>query len=171
MNTNNTDKSGTDGTADQISTLRAGLENSVRLIGDLLENDEVSKEDKVSAAMLLWELSGMAQEALEPFKAELREMAERNGKDEVLRIATDDGVTVTVTPQAKRFTLRKNADLSALRGSPLFADLVEKNVSFKMRRGADLSKLDADARLPWLDQVEETKPTSRVSFVRKDTKE
>ena len=42
MNTNNTDKSGTDGTADQISTLRAGLENSVRLIGDLLENDEVS---------------------------------------------------------------------------------------------------------------------------------
>ncbi len=154
-----------------IKDCRRDFAEDIAFLKGVLTSDETSIENKVEAAAILWDLSEQAKQALEPFKKELRELAQEQGCRPGSKhkwTSMDKSVEASVVVPAQRLSLKKGVDMGSLSASPSFADFIEETTTYKVRRGCEASfeSLSDDERDTWLDAISITNPTPRVSFTR-----
>jgi hypothetical protein len=144
-----------------IRDCKSDLYEDIGWLREQLSSRTTPLDKKIEAAMVLWDLSEMAREALEPFKDELREHALKSEEPKWCYHAGNIQATV-VTP-SNRVKLKRGADISPLRGSPEYGELIEELTTYRVRQGADTSNLPNE----WYDVLKVENPTPRVSLTRK----
>ena len=147
--------------AREIKECRADLFEDVEWLKDQVSSPETPLSDKVRAAMILWDLSEKAREALEPFKAELRDIAIDSGEDRWS--FSVENIQATVVRPTARVALKSEVDISSLRGTPEYENLIEERTTYRVRHGADTNNLSDS----WLDVLQFNSPTPRVNLTRK----
>ena len=148
--------------AREIKECRADLFEDVAWLSEQVSSPETPLSDKVRAAMILWDLSEKAREALEPFKEELRDIAVNSGEDRWSYSV--ENIQATVVRPTARVALKTEADISSLRGTPEYENLIEERTTYRVRHGADTANLSDS----WLDVLQFNSPTPRVNLTRKD---
>ena len=99
-------------TRSEIKECRHDLLDDVQWLKDQINNPETSLDRKVEAAMILWDLSEVARGALEPFKEELRTLADQSGESK-WRYNTKYAQATVVRPSS-RVKLKRGVDLSLI---------------------------------------------------------
>ena len=147
-------------TRSEIKACRHDLLDDVQWLKDQISDPDNPLDRKVEAAMILWDLSELARAALDPFKEELRALADASGESK-WQYYTENAQATVVRPSA-RVKLKRGADISNLRNTPEYTDLIEEVTTYRVRPTASTENLSND----WLDVLSVEKPTPRVSLCR-----
>ena len=95
-------------------------------------------------------------------KEELRDIAVNSGEDRWSYSV--ENIQATVVRPTARVALKTEADISSLRGTPEYENLIEERTTYRVRHGADTANLSDS----WLDVLQFNSPTPRVNLTRKD---
>ena len=146
-----------------IKECRHDLLDDVQWLKGQITSSETPLDKKVEAAMILWDLSEIARQALEPFKEELRCLAIESGETK-WQYQAPNNIQATVIRPSDRVKLKRGVDLSPLRGTPEWGDLIEETTTYRIRASADMANLSDG----WHDVLRVENPTPRVSLTRHD---
>lgn len=143
-----------------IKECRHDLLDDVQWLKEQITSPETPLDKKVEAAMILWDLSEVARQALEPFKEELRTIAIESGESKwQYRI---ENIQATVVRPEDKVKLKRGVDLTPLRNTPEWSDLIEEVTTYRIRSSADMDNLSDR----WHDVLRVENPTPRVSLCR-----
>ncbi len=146
---------------ENVQECRNDLFEDVVWLKEQVSSGATPLDVKIEAAMVLWELSELAREALCEFKEDLRTRAASTGQDRWCYKVSN--IHATVTQPASRVCLKKEADIASLRETPEYGELVEEQTTYRIRQGADTSNLPDH----WLDALSVQSLTPRVNLTRK----
>ena len=144
----------------EVTECRSDLFEDIKWLKEQVSSKGTPLDTRIEAAMVLWELSEVARSALDTFKRDLRAEASQTGQSRWCYKTGNIQATV-VTPD-NRVSLKKEADITSLRGTPEYEELIEERTTYRVRQNANTSDLPDH----WLDALSVGNPTPRVSLTR-----
>lgn len=145
---------------DTVQECKQDLFEDINWLKEQVSSGTAPLDVKIEAAMVLWELSEVAREALCGFKEDLRGRAASTGQERWCYNVSN--IQATVTQPANRVCLKKEADITSLRDTPEYGELVEEQTTYRIRQDADTSNLPDQ----WLDALSVQSLTPRVNLTR-----
>lgn len=162
-------------TTDKVANYRDIFKHALNGIQRDLRDSELSEEDRIDLALILWKIRDRSETLLDPVKAKFRAKAkERLGVDEnQVRFEGNDGTCLVVFPET-HLRLRKDVnveELKAMLGNNFaqFFETRERHIPRREALNENLSRIASPSdRSLVLSALEQHDPTPRVNFSEKD---
>ena len=149
-----------------IKQSQIDINNDLQFLAEIITNQSVDFSDQLKAAAILQDVIGACNTALIPFKAKLRDMGKASGESKYEARCNDGEVCAAVITPKRSYKLAKSFNVAEAIALPEFDALVEEKTTYKLKRGAaeTILSMSGDNRDQWMNLIESSNPTPRVSL-------